>query len=70
MVSRDLLGIALECIATFLSAAGLVVQKRSHVQVEAEANNRSYLKTTTFWLGILLMVAGQALTVGTYVLPT
>eukprot|EP00795_Rhopilema_esculentum_P007921 gene7921-13811_t len=59
LAKRILMGIVLAICGNFLISIAMNIQKYSHNQQDPELPENAYLKSKTWWLGIILMIFGE-----------
>ncbi|XP_069613234.1 NIPA-like protein 3 isoform X2 [Ranitomeya imitator] len=62
----NLIGSLLAIFGHLLISIGLNLQKYSHVRLAGTKDPRSYFKTKTWWLGLLLMILGEVAVFSSY----
>lgn len=74
--TRYIIGISLSAGASFLSACGLALQRRAHMNIEAamwddidrgvKGAKKNYLENWIWWAGIVMMFLSSMLSLGMY----
>ncbi|XP_073521907.1 NIPA-like protein 3 isoform X1 [Phyllobates terribilis] len=62
----NLIGSLLAIFGHLLISIGLNLQKYSHVRLAGTKDPRSYFKTKTWWLGLILMILGEVAVFSSY----
>ncbi|KAM3933177.1 NIPA-like protein 3 isoform 2-T3 [Leptodactylus fuscus] len=62
----NLIGSLLAIFGHLIISIGLNLQKYSHVRLAGTKDPRSYFKTKTWWLGLFLMILGEAAVFSSY----
>ncbi|XP_069827369.1 NIPA-like protein 3 isoform X1 [Dendropsophus ebraccatus] len=62
----NLIGALLAIFGHLIISVGLNLQKYSHVRLAGSKDPRSYFKTKTWWLGLLLMMMGETAVFSSY----
>ncbi|XP_075709323.1 NIPA-like protein 3 isoform X2 [Rhinoderma darwinii] len=62
----NLIGSLLAIFGHLIISIGLNLQKYSHVRLAGSKDPRSYFKTKTWWLGLLLMILGEVAVFSSY----